>query len=244
VDAALAAGFETAVGTALADRSVGAILLSGAGRSFMAGGDITSMGPREGRAAAIVDLIEPVHRALKLLAASPVVTLAALQGPIAGAGMSLALGTDLAIAGEGARFSMAYVRLGTTPDTGGTWALARLVGHRRAMEIALLNPVLTAGEALALGLVNRVVPDPDLAAEAKALARRLAAGPREAQARTKALLRRAPDTSLADQLDAERDAFLDCAADPDFDEGLAAFRERRAPKFRSRRSGGAPTTRR
>jgi 2-(1,2-epoxy-1,2-dihydrophenyl)acetyl-CoA isomerase len=202
------------------------------------------MGPREGRAAAIVDLIEPVHRALKLLAASPVVTLAALQGPIAGAGMSLALGTDLAIAGEGARFSMAYVRLGTTPDTGGTWALARLVGHRRAMEIALLNPVLTAGEALALGLVNRVVPDPDLAAEAEALARRLAAGPRAAQARTKALLRRAPDTSLADQLDAERDAFLDCAADPDFDEGLAAFRERRAPKFRSRRSGGAPTTRR
>ncbi|MBW8270426.1 enoyl-CoA hydratase/isomerase family protein [Caldovatus aquaticus] len=235
LDQAMVEALHAAVGALAGDPSVRCVVLSGEGRGFMAGGDIGLFRAAGREAPAVIGrLIEPFHAALRLLAALPAPVIASLHGPVAGGGMSLALATDLAIAAEDTRFALAYLRLGVSPDGGGTWALPRLVGLRRAMGIALLGEELDARAALDLGLVNRVVPNERLEAETMAIARRLAAGPAQAIARTKALLRASLGRDLAAQLDAERDAFLACAGTADFAEGVAAFLERRAPSFTGR----------
>ncbi|MCK8785348.1 enoyl-CoA hydratase-related protein [Roseomonas sp. NAR14] len=214
------------------DGTVRAVLLTGAGRAFMAGGDIAVFhraGPDA--PAMIAPVIASMHEALLALAALPAPVIAAVQGAAAGGGFSVAMAADLVIAAEDARFSVAYLRLGTSPDCGGSWMLPRLVGLRRALGMALLDEVVDAATALQLGLVNRVVPVDALQDEALAIARRLAAGPREAIAGTKALLRAATGRDLAAQLDAERDGFLRCAATADFAEGVAAFMGKRPARF-------------
>jgi 2-(1,2-epoxy-1,2-dihydrophenyl)acetyl-CoA isomerase len=233
IDVPMAEALRDAVQGLAADRGLRCVVVAGVGRAFMAGGDVSAF-QGAGREARIAAILDPMHAAVEGLAALPVPVLASVQGAAAGAGMSLALGTDLAIAAEDARFTLAYLRLGTVPDCGGTHALARLVGLRRALGIALLGESLDAAAALAAGLVNRVVPAEALAAETEALAHQLAAGPREAQGRVKALLRAAAGRDLHGQLAAEREDFLACAATADFAEGVAAFLGRRAPVF----SGG------
>jgi 2-(1,2-epoxy-1,2-dihydrophenyl)acetyl-CoA isomerase len=231
LDQAMVEALHEAVRGFATDPSPRCVVLSGVGRGFMAGGDIGLFhGP--GAAAAIARLIEPFHAVLRMLAALPAPVLASLHGPVAGAGMSLAIAADLAIAAEDARLSLAYLRIGTSPDGGGTWALPRLVGLRRAIGIALLDETIDARAALDLGLVNRVVPNEALEAETLAVARRLAVGPAAAIGRTKALLRASLGRDLDAQLDAERDAFLANVATADFAEGVAAFLGRRAPAFR------------
>ncbi|MBW6493334.1 MAG: enoyl-CoA hydratase, partial [Burkholderiaceae bacterium] len=121
--------------------------------------------------------------------------------------------------------------VGVPPDCGGSWALPRLLGQRKAMELALLSPMIDAAEALRIGLVNRVVPRADLEAEGMVIARRLAAAAPLAQARTKALIRAGWDARLEDQLQAELDAFSECARTDDFAEALEAFFGKRAPHF-------------
>lgn len=235
LDQAMVEALHAAAREIAADPSVRCVVLSGEGRGFMAGGDIRlfhAAGPEA--PAVIARLIEPLHASLRLFAALPAPVIAGLHGPVAGAGMSLAMAADLAIAAEDARFALAYLRLGVSPDGGGTWSLPRLVGLRRAMGIALLGEELDARAALGLGLVNRVVPNETLEAEMMTLARRLAAGPAQAIARTKALLRASLGRGLEAQLDAERDAFLACAGTADFAEGVAAFLARRAPSFGGR----------
>ena len=145
--------------------------------------------------------------------------------------MSIALSTDLAIAADNAIFTLAYAKLGTSPDGSGSWSLPRLVGLRKAMEIALLSDVYDAPEALRLGLVNRVVPAADLVAETDKLARRLAEGPTFAFGRAKALLRGSLDNSLHDQLAAEAASFDACIGTKDFAEGVSAFLAKRAATF-------------
>ncbi|MBF9033758.1 enoyl-CoA hydratase [Rhodobacterales bacterium HKCCE2091] len=232
IDVELAEAFEAAIGTALSDPAVRVILLTGEGRAFMAGGDVRGMVARESREMFLRGVIEPMHRAILRLAEAPVLTVAAAQGPVAGAGMSLALNADMLIAADSAIFDLAYIRLGTVPDCGGSHALTRLAGPRRALDIALTGEALTAAEAREAGLVTRVVPAAELSSEAEALAARLAAGPAEALARTKALIRSAAGgASLTDQLAAEQAAFLACAATPDFEEGIDAFLTRRKPGF-------------
>lgn len=226
-----AEGFEAAVTTVLATKSVHVIVLRGAGRSFMAGGDLAEFKTAKDMGAAIRAVMDPVHRALVLLAASPVITICAAQGPIAGAGMSFVLGTDLAIGAEGMSLNMAYVRLGTNPDCGGTWALPRLVGLRRAIGLTLLSDTVSDHEALREGLINRLVAADDLDAEVDKVAARLAKGPAVAHGSIKLLLRQSMDNDLATQLDAEQAGFLGCAATDDFSEGLAAFFEKRKPVF-------------
>lgn len=231
LDLGTATAFVAAVDRALTDPGVRVILFSGAGRSFMAGGDLGSFRGAEDPAAMIASIIDPLHDAILRLADSPKITLAAAQGPVAGAGMSFFLGADLGLLADDASLSTAYVRIAGSPDCGGTAALERLVGMRKAMELLLLSDPLPAAEAERLGLANRVVPAAALMEEARALALRLAKGPAEAQSRIKALIRGAAGRDLKGQLQAEADSFIALAGQPDFREGLDAFFAKRAPTF-------------
>jgi len=229
IDVAMARAFEAACKTLAADASVRAVVLRGAGRCFGAGGDLAAF--REQPQATALAVIEPMHAGLRCLAALDAPVIASLQGSVAGGAMSLALGCDLAIAADDARFNLAYVNVAASCDVGGSWHLPRLVGQRRAMEIALLGDSLDAAEALAMGLVNRVVPAAELAAATTVLAQRLAQGPTLALGRMKRLLRASFDHDLATQLDLEREGFHACAGTRDFGEALAAFFARRSPHF-------------
>lgn len=216
-----------------ADASVRAVLVKGEGKGFQAGGDIASfhaqmhrIGEHAGR------MIDTYHVAVRTLVRMPKPVVGQLHGAVAGAGMSLAMNLDLAIAAEGTVFTLAYANLGTSPDGGSTFFLPRLVGRRRAMEIALLSDRFDAAKALELGLVNRVVPADQLANEAMALATKLASGPTQAYARTKALIDQSFENDLATQLEAERANFVASTATADFREGVDAFVNKRRPDFK------------
>ena len=232
ISVALAQQLLAAVREIQASSRLRVIVLSGSGRAFMAGGDLqafrSDMSAAQETACA---MIEPLHAALRLLAAGNAPVLASVHGAVAGAGMSLALGADLAIAADDAKFGMAYARIGASPDGGGSWHLARLLGLRRATEVAFLADTLDARTALELGLVNRVVPRAELEAETLTLARRLAQGPTRAFGETRRLLRAASLQPLEAQLDCERDAFVRATRTADFAEGVAAFFERRPARF-------------
>lgn len=217
-------------------REVRVVVLRGAGRAFMAGGDVKHFHESARRGAQVIRgeverLIPVVHRGIQTIQRMPQPVIASVAGAAAGFGMSLVLASDLALAAEGTRFTLAYANIGTSPDGSSTYTLPRLVGLKRAMEIALLADVFDAAEALRLGLVNRVVPEGALEAETRALAERLARGPAHAYARTKQLLRSSFANSLETQLQREQEAFADCSTTADFAEGAAAFVEKRKPKF-------------
>jgi len=216
-----------------ADTSVRSVLVHGAGKGFQAGGDIASfhremdrIGEYAGR------MIDTYHVAVKTLARMPKPVLGQLHGAVAGAGLSLAMNLDLAIAAEGTMFTLAYANLGTSPDGGSTFFLPRLVGRRRAMEIALLSDRFDAARALELGLINRVVPADTLADEGMALATKLANGPTQAYARTKELIGQSFENDLAQQLEAERINFVASSGTADFREGVDAFVNKRKPEFK------------
>lgn len=232
IDVAEADAFLAACRNVAADPGVRVVVLSGEGRAFMAGGDLAAM--RQSPAATADALIQRMHEGIRLLAALPAPVLASLHGVVAGGGLGLALACDLAIAAEGTRFNLAYVNVGTSCDCSSSWALPRLVGLRRALEIALLGETFDAAEALRLGLVNRVVPAQALAAETDRLARKLAAGPPVAMGKLKQLMRASFDRDLADQLDAEAASFRHCAGTRDFTEALDAFFEKRPARFEGR----------
>lgn len=233
LDVAMAEAFHEAVADVVADPSTRVIVLCGAGDSFLAGGDLAAMEEAGDEAVAEVDaIIRPSHAAMQLLMEASQPTIAQLHGAVAGAGMSVALATDLAVAADSTRFNLAYVNIGAVPDCSGSWSLPRLVGVRRALEIALLSETIDANEAHQLGLVNRVVPADRLADETRDLARRLAAGPPVAQGHIKRLIRSSMDRGLTGQLDAEEQAFKACAATRDFRHGVAAFLRREKPVFR------------
>jgi 2-(1,2-epoxy-1,2-dihydrophenyl)acetyl-CoA isomerase len=229
LDRATAQAFVHACRDIASDHSVRAVVIGGAGRGFMAGGDLAEL--RADPTGAAIGLIGPMHEAIVLLAEMRAPVIASLHGAVAGAGLSLALACDFAIAAEGTRFTLAYVNIGASCDLSGSWTLPRLVGLRKALEIALLGERFDAAEALRLGLVNRVVGEAELEEETLALARRLAAGPAQSIAQMKRLLRVSFEHDLRGQLDAERSAFLACAATPDFAEGLEAFLAKRPPRF-------------
>jgi 2-(1,2-epoxy-1,2-dihydrophenyl)acetyl-CoA isomerase len=214
-------------------RDVRVIVMSGTGPAFMAGGDLSCFHQDKARAAQTADaIIKPLNVALMTLSALPQPVIASVHGSVAGAGVSIALACDLCIAATGTQFNLAYARIGASPDAGSTWSLPRVVGTRKALELALLAESLSAEEALSLGIVNRVVPQNALADETETLARRLAAGPAYAYGRIKRLIHSSFERRLEDQLDAEREAFCACAGTTDFAEGLDAFFEKRRPVFR------------
>ena len=232
----MAEALSAALAELAGDPAVRCVVLRGAGEHFMAGGDVKVFHglldrPPEERRAYFENLITRVHPAIVSIRTMPKPVLASLRGAAAGFGLSHARAADLAVAAEDATFTLAYTRLGTCPDGGSSFHLPRLVGLRKALEIALLSDRFGAAEAARLGLVNRVVPTDALEAETRRLAERLAAGATAAFGRTKALMNRAFETDLQSQLDAEIAAFGACAAEPDFAEGVAAFVEKRPARF-------------
>ncbi|QCI64795.1 enoyl-CoA hydratase/isomerase family protein [Phreatobacter stygius] len=232
LDIAMGEGLLAALRRIAADATIRVVVLAGAGRSFMAGGDLTLFhrDPEKAPAAA-TQLIDLFHAAMLAIRQMPQPVIAALQGPVAGGGLGLALACDLGVAADDASFLSAYTKIGTSPDGGTTWSLTRLLGARRAMEVMLLNEPMDAHTALALGLVNRVVPAGDVEAEALAMARKIAGGAHGATAAVKRLVGAAVTADFAEQLAAEKVSFIERAATADFREGIAAFLERRTPRF-------------
>jgi 2-(1,2-epoxy-1,2-dihydrophenyl)acetyl-CoA isomerase len=157
---------------------------------------------------------------------------AQVHGAVAGFGMSLLMACDLAVAADDSYYTLAYILIGTSPDGGSTYGLPRIVGMKKAMEIALLGDRFDAATAERLGFVNRVVPAAELAGAARTLAQRLAAGPALAYAGTKRLLQQSLNSTLETQLQAEAESFARCASGPDFKEGVMAFVEKRKPNFK------------
>src|SRR3954454_17515974 len=210
---------------------VGAVILTGAGKAFCVGGDLHHMREAEEVGDAVLRLAGQFHGGLMALAALDAPVIAAVRGAAAGGGMSLAIACDLVLAAESARFTMAYTAIGFSPHGGSSWMLPRLVGRQRAAELMLLNERLDAAAARELGLVTRVVADDALDAEADALARRLADGSVRAHGAAKRLLRESATRGFAEQMAEEARTIAALAASPDGREGVAAFLDKRAPRF-------------
>lgn len=216
------------------DPAVRAVILTGAGRAFCAGGDIGEMA----EAAQPVPLAgrNKLHRMLTTVL-MPLVRLekpviAAVNGAAIGAGMNLALAADITLVADTATFSQIFVKVGLVPDTGGLYLLTRLVGLNRAKELCFTGRMVGAREALELGLVNRVVPAQELMPAAVALARELADGATAAIGLTKSLLNMAPTASLEELAEFESYALAVVLCTEDHREGIRAFREKRKPQFR------------
>lgn len=216
-----------------ADPAIRVVWMSGAGRAFMAGGDLAAMKPDP--VTICTALIARVHAALRVLARLDAPVIAGVHGAVAGGGLGIVLGgADLIIAADNTRFAVAYPLIGASCDCATSWSLPRIVGLHRALELVLLGDPVDAAEALRLGLCNRVVPAADLDAETRRLAERVADGPTRAYGRLRRLIRTSLDNSFDAQLDAETAGFSECAATDDFREGIDAFLGKRRPVFRGR----------
>ncbi|MBW0092519.1 enoyl-CoA hydratase/isomerase family protein [Pseudonocardia oceani] len=214
-----------------ADEGVRAVVLTGTGRAFCVGQDLTA---RNELAHADETIAATYNPLAQTIAAMPQPVVAAVNGPAVGAGMGLALACDLRLAADSASFSCAFGRVGLVPDTGVSWYLVRELGHARAFDLATSGRPLPAAEALALGLVNEVVPDAALPGRAAEVAARLAAGPAHAFALTKRQFRAAGEVPLESLLAMEARHQGSAAAHPDHLEGLAAVAGKRASRWRER----------
>lgn len=236
MDDGLAKALYAAVKAVTSDEAVRCVIICGEGGHFMAGGDVKFFHEslprlREGAGGEFRELVRAAHGTVEAMHASDKLFVAAARGSVAGFGLSLLAACDIAIAGDDALFSLAYPGIGASPDGGVTWHLPRLVGMRRALGLALLNERFDALAAERMGLINCVVPAAELEARATELARRLAAGPAAALARTKHLLRSAMQRDLGTQLAAEEGCFRESLLSEDFAEGVAAFCEKRPPRW-------------
>jgi 2-(1,2-epoxy-1,2-dihydrophenyl)acetyl-CoA isomerase len=213
---------------------VGAVILTGAGKAFCVGGDLKWMHDEGDEVRdAVLRLATKFHAGIEALAALDAPVISAVRGAAAGGGMSLAISADIVLAAESARFTMAYTAIGFSPDGGSSWTLPRLVGPRRALELMLFNERLEPEAARDLGLVNRVVADDALDAEADALARRIADGPTPAYGGVKRLLRDTWARDFHEQLAEEARTIADLSGHPTGREGVTAFLEKRAPHWRA-----------
>ena len=216
-----------------ADASLRVLVLTGAGRGFCAGQDLGDRAVAPG--AEPVDLGHSVERyyapLVKALRALPLPVICAVNGVAAGAGANLVLACDLVIAARSASFVEPFCRLGLVPDTGGTYFLPRLIGHARATALAMLGEKLSAEQAEAWGLIWKCVDDEQLAAQTDALARHLATAPTLGLARTKQALQASGLNTLDAQLDLERDFMRELGRSADYREGVAAFLDKRMPRF-------------
>jgi 2-(1,2-epoxy-1,2-dihydrophenyl)acetyl-CoA isomerase len=230
-----------AVRLGLKSKDVAALILTGCGGTFSAGGDIKLMGEMGGSkkklSAFFLEISKLLHTAVKEMKASEKPVLAAVPGFAGGVAFGFALGADLRVASEKAQFSAATIRLGLVANGSATYHLPRLVGLGRAAEILFLGDVISAEDALRIGLVNRVVPAADLEKTVQDLAERLADAPRKALGRVKKLLQSSLNSSLAAQLERERQSIAWSSTLPDFQEGVGAFLEKRKPGFNRRFPG-------
>ncbi|MBM05883.1 MAG: 2-(1,2-epoxy-1,2-dihydrophenyl)acetyl-CoA isomerase [Oceanibulbus sp.] len=208
------------------------VVLTGAGRAFCSGQDLAD------RAGGVADLEKTLREEyaplLRAIIDCPVPTIAAVNGPAAGAGANIALAADVVFASESAYFMQAFTRIGLIPDAGGTYALPRQMGMAKAMGAALFADKITAQQADDWGMIWQAVPDVDFDAHWRGKAAQLAAGPTAAYAEAKKAIRASWDNGLEDQLSLEAEAQGRCGKSHDFAEGVAAFTQKRSPKFEGR----------
>ncbi len=219
-----------------ADASVRALLITGAGRGFCAGQDLSErmMSPATARVDVGDSLEKNYNPLLKTLRALPMPVVCAVNGVAAGAGCNLALACDIVIAARSASFLQAFARIGLIPDAGGTYTLPRLVGTARAMAAAMLAEQISAERAEQWGLIWKCVDDDNLSDEAQALARQLAAQATQALGLMKRAIYASAANTFEQQLDLERDLQREAANSDDFREGVTAFKEKRPAKFTGR----------
>jgi enoyl-CoA hydratase/carnithine racemase len=232
IDLSIAKKLEQLGAEVEASDDIRVLVIEGEGRAFCAGGDLQTIA-----AAAEADTIAPVvgemlrhyHAFITTLRRMPKIVLASVHGSAAGAGLSLAFVADLCIAADDARFTPAYAKLGVSPDGGGTVGLAASVGPRRALQIFLAEDSFSAAQAHEWGLVAKVAPAAELKAATRELAQRLAKNAPAGLAATKALIHRAPSTPIEAQLDAERDAIIDCMHTDEFRAAVKRFTSKGKP---------------
>ncbi|WP_104205145.1 2-(1,2-epoxy-1,2-dihydrophenyl)acetyl-CoA isomerase PaaG [Billgrantia saliphila] len=216
------------------DKSVRALLLTGSGRGFCAGQDLSDRNVAPGAEAP--DLGESLEKRynpmLRTLRDLPFPTICAVNGVAAGAGANIAMGCDIVLAARSASFVQAFCKIGLVPDSGGTWTLPRLVGMARAKGLAMLGDKLSAEQAEQWGMIWKVVDDESLQDEALTLARHLATQPTRGLALIKRALHASADNGFNDQLDLERDLQRLAGRTSDYREGVAAFMEKRKPSFK------------
>ena len=226
--------FKTAVRETV-ERGARVIVLTGSGRAFCAGGDLREMqeiAGREGRVEAFFD--EPLrilNESILLIRQTPVPFIAAVNGVASGGGCNLALACDLVIAAASAKFNQAFIKIGLVPDCGGTFMLPRLVGLKRATELMFTGDMITAQQAAEMGMINSVVADSELMGQVMTMAEKLANAPTAAIGQIKKLLEASAVNDYGCQLDREREAQIEAGKTKDFTEGVAAFLEKRPPRF-------------
>jgi 2-(1,2-epoxy-1,2-dihydrophenyl)acetyl-CoA isomerase len=210
------------------------LVITGAGRAFCAGGDISLMARLVGRGASydgLRPLVEAGRELVRRLAALPIPVIAAVNGPAAGGGLGLAVACDLRIASDRASFGATFVRLGLHPDWSNTYWLPRLVGLPKALELCWLGDMIDAAEALRIGLVERVIPHERFEAEVRSMAVQLASAPQVSVRMAKQALQAGLESSLDECLTREHEAQEACWSSPDVGEGVRAFVEKRPPRF-------------
>jgi 2-(1,2-epoxy-1,2-dihydrophenyl)acetyl-CoA isomerase len=226
--------FSRAVAAAV-ERDSRAIVLTGSGRAFCAGGDLQEMqniASQAGRVEAFFD--EPLrilNESILLIRKTPLPFIAAVNGTAAGGGCNLALACDLVIAAESAKFNQAFIKIGLVPDCGGTFILPRLVGWKKAAELMFTGDMITAPQALEMRMINAVIPDAELMSHALAMADRLAAAPTAAIGKIKTLLEASATNDYEAQLKLEQASQVEAGQTKDFSEGVSAFFEKRPPRF-------------
>ena len=217
----------------LAGSGARALLITGEGRGFSSGADLTGGGGGlpEDAGMALEKHFNPLVEAIFAL---DIPVVAAVNGPAAGAGCSLALAADIVIAAQSAYFLQAFVNIGLIPDAGATWLLPRLAGRARAMELMMLGERISAEQAAQWGMISRMVADEDLASEAVALATRLAQGPTVALGLIRKLMRESATLPLSEALASERIAQREAGNTADFKAAILAFLQKRQPRFEGR----------
>lgn len=214
------------------DKSIKAVVLTGNGPIFCAGGDLQSFAAATcDRGPQLKSLADELHKAISLFARMTPVVVTAVNGMAAGAGFSLAIAGDYVLAAESAKFTMAYTAVGLTPDGSSTYYLPRLVGMRRAQDLIFTNRVLTAHDALEWQLVTKVVADHQLLTQAMSVAHQLSRGPRDVHGTVKRLLLASSSNGLEEQMEIEGRAIANASMNPNGVEGIKAFSEKRSPCF-------------
>jgi len=221
------------------DDNIRCVVVTGTGDHFMAGGDVISFGeiakkPADERGKMFEQRIHNLHPTIFTMRRMQKPIIASVKGAAAGFGLSLAMACDMVIAADTSFYTLAYIGIGTTPDGSGTYSLPRMVGLKKAMEIAMLGDRFDAAEAHRLGLVNYVVPEADIEAETEKLAQRLASGPTVAIGITKRMMHASLVNDMEKQLALEAESFAACARTDDWVEGITAFGEKRKPVFKGK----------